>query len=132
MLADARVVDADVVVTQSEAGDKAGRRQVHLCGDADEVGRVEARLTTLVSTVTVADLAQRLGTQRHRARQVHERSAHCAAGATPHTCHRRQTTHFRTSLHLVVNFGSSLLLHSTLVGGLALVASMKLLHVQPG
>ena len=57
VLADACVVDADVVVAQYEAGDEAGGRQMHLCGDTDKVRRVDARLTTLVRAVTVADLA---------------------------------------------------------------------------
>ena len=87
MLADPSVVDADVVVAQSVAGDEARRRQVHLRGDTDELGRLDARLPTLVSAVAVADLAQCLGAQRHRVGQVHERPAHlaAAAAAAPHS-----------------------------------------------
>ena len=56
MLADSSIVDTDVVVTQSKAGDEASRWKLHLCCNADEVRRVDARLTTLVGAVTIANL----------------------------------------------------------------------------
>jgi len=63
MLTDSGVVYTDVIITQSEASNKTGRWQLHLCCYTDEVRRVNARLATLLSTITVANFTQRLCTQ---------------------------------------------------------------------
>ena len=65
MLADSGIVHTDVVVAQSEAGDEASCRQLHLCRHAHKVRAVDARLTTLVGAVTITDFTQSLSTQRH-------------------------------------------------------------------
>jgi len=58
MLADSGVVHADVVVTKSEPGDEARGWQLHLCRNTHEVCRVDARLTTFLGAVTIANFAQ--------------------------------------------------------------------------
>jgi len=92
VLADSGVVDTDVVVTQPEAGDEAGGGKLHLCRYADEVRRVDTRLTTFLGAITVADFAQSLSTQRHCVGEMHERPTSVRSSA-PHTCQHVQRQH---------------------------------------